>query len=110
MALQEGVLPRTLHAEQRSPHVDWSAGAVELLTEARDWPAVGRERRAAVSSFGISGTNAHVVLEQAPEQPQYPDPGRLPTRLPPARVWCRGWSAATHPRRLRRRPAGSWPT
>ncbi|HET9173133.1 MAG TPA: SDR family NAD(P)-dependent oxidoreductase, partial [Actinospica sp.] len=67
LALQAGVLPKTLHAEEPSPKIDWDDRKLRLLTESEPWPVREHPRRAAVSSFGISGTNAHLILEQAPE-------------------------------------------
>jgi acyl transferase domain-containing protein/acyl carrier protein len=76
MALRHGLVPRTLHADEPTPEVDWPASGLELVTETRAWPDAGRVRRAAVSSFGVSGTNAHLVLEQAPEAPERVAPER----------------------------------
>jgi acyl transferase domain-containing protein/NADP-dependent 3-hydroxy acid dehydrogenase YdfG/acyl carrier protein len=89
-AIRHGELPRSLHIDAPSPHVDWSAGAVELLHEPVAWPETGRPRRAAVSSFGISGTNAHVILEAPPASGDRVPSGDEPAAAPPWLLSARG--------------------
>ncbi|GAB3874926.1 hypothetical protein GCM10027610_144460 [Dactylosporangium cerinum] len=102
MAMRHGVLPRTLHIDAPNPHVDWSSGSVELLTEARSWPDAGRPRRAGVSSFGISGTNVHTIIEQAPEvEPVEPPAVVVPALLPIVVAARSGAALQSQARRLR---------
>ncbi len=110
LALEHGVLPRTLHADTPSSRIDWSSGALRLLAGPRPWPGGdGRPRRAAVSSFGISGTNAHLVLEEAPaaaratagktetetetDRPDAAEPRESPVPCPPWLVSARDGAA-----------------
>ena len=81
LALQHDLLPRTLHAEEPSPYIDWSAGEVRLLAEPVPWPSDGRPRRAGVSAFGISGTNAHIILEESPAVSDEPAAADRPAPL-----------------------------
>ncbi|WNE94539.1 SDR family NAD(P)-dependent oxidoreductase [Streptomyces luomodiensis] len=96
MAMRHGLLPASLHIDEPSPHVEWDDGGVRLLTEAVEWPRAERPRRAAVSSFGISGTNAHVILEQAPDRApdtQRPKPEPDGPRVVPWVLSARGATA-----------------
>ncbi|MEU9890507.1 type I polyketide synthase [Sphaerisporangium sp. NPDC051011] len=85
-ALGHATLPKTLHIDQPTPHVDWSAGTVRLLTQTTPWPDTTHPRRAAISAFGVSGTNAHVIIEQAPDAT---GPETSPRPVTPASVAAR---------------------
>jgi acyl transferase domain-containing protein/NADPH:quinone reductase-like Zn-dependent oxidoreductase/acyl carrier protein len=92
-SMRHGVVPATLHLNSPTPHVDWSPGTIEVVSRARPWPdQTGRSRRAGVSAFGISGTNAHVILEQASPESATAKPAR---DRPPVTPWVLSAKSAT---------------
>ncbi|MEU7168256.1 type I polyketide synthase [Streptomyces morookaense] len=105
MAIRNGVLPQTLHVDEPTPDVDWSAGNVRLLTEQIAWPDRGRPRRAAVSSFGMSGTNVHTIIEQAPAE-QVPEADVAADGSPDVVPWALSAKSARALREQARRLLG----
>lgn len=85
LAMRHGLAPKTLHVDEPTPHVDWASGQVRLLTENTGWPELERPRRAGVSAFGISGANAHVILEEFPDEPG--EPVGRPADVPRVGLW-----------------------
>ncbi|HZB51680.1 MAG TPA: type I polyketide synthase, partial [Mycobacteriales bacterium] len=108
-ALRHGMLPRTLHVDAPSPHVDWESGQIRLLTEAEPWPPSARPRRAGVSSFGVSGTNAHVVIEEAPPAPPEEPVDPAPVRPVPVLVSGRDEAAVRAQAERLRAYLAAWP-
>ena len=103
-ALKHGELPGTLHLDRPSPHVDWSAGTVSLLSGPTAWPTSDRPRRAAVSSFGISGTNAHLILQAPPAEPE--QAVRVPAGAAPAAGAVQPWALSARDDEALRSAAG----
>jgi acyl transferase domain-containing protein len=106
-AIRHGVLPKTLHVDEPSPHVDWSTGAVQAAGGACPWPEADRPRRAAISSFGVSGTNAHVIIEQPQPEDRAttPEPNAVPTE-PIALPWVVSGKSGRRPARTGRPASG----